>query len=65
MKKNPFTVSMDDIEEECYGICIACGEMADGIESDGREIECENSKCRQKKVYGLTEALMMGFIEIE
>jgi hypothetical protein len=63
MKNNRFTVSMDDVEEGCFGICIACGEMAEQIEPDGRGIECEC--CKKNKVYGLEEALMMGFIDIE
>ncbi len=39
------------------GICIACGEDADGCEPDARGYDCES--CDEPKVYGCEELLMM------
>ena len=41
-----------------YGICLACGDLADGCEPDARQYKCE--ACGERKVYGLEEALIMG-----
>lgn len=38
------------------GICIACGEDADGCEPDARRYECEC--CGERQVYGAEELLM-------
>lgn len=40
------------------GICIACGEDADGCEPDARRYECEI--CGEKAVYGAEELLMFA-----
>lgn len=37
------------------GICIACGEDADGCEPDAREYECQ--ACGEMTVYGAEELL--------
>lgn len=37
------------------GICIACGEDADGCEPDAREYECQ--ACGEHGVYGAEELL--------
>ena len=39
------------------GICIACGEDADGCEPDARNYECES--CGENKVFGCEELLFM------
>lgn len=39
------------------GICIACGEDADGCEPDARKYECE--ACGERAVYGAAELAMM------
>lgn len=39
------------------GICIACGEDADGVEPDAREYVCET--CEKPAVYGVLELLLM------
>lgn len=39
------------------GICIACGEDADGCEPDARKYECES--CGVHAVYGAQELLFM------
>ncbi|WP_336801751.1 hypothetical protein [Kaistia sp. MMO-174] len=38
------------------GLCIACGEEADGCEPDAREYECQS--CGEAAVYGADELLM-------
>lgn len=43
--------------DEYEGICIACGEDAEGVEPDARKYECES--CGEKKVYGCQELLFM------
>jgi len=40
------------------GICLACGETADGCEPDARQYECEH--CGEKQVYGAAELLISG-----
>jgi hypothetical protein len=42
------------------GLCIFCGEQADGVEPDARKYTCES--CEKRGVYGFEELLMMGFI---
>jgi hypothetical protein len=39
------------------GICLACGERADGVEPDARRLECEC--CGESKVYGAEELLFI------
>ena len=39
------------------GICLACGEEADGCEPDARNYECEC--CGEMKVFGAQEIIMM------
>ena len=39
------------------GLCMACGEIADCVEPDAREYECES--CGARKVYGAQEALLI------
>lgn len=41
------------------GICIACGEDADGCEPDARQYHCE--ACGQPAVYGAQELALMFF----
>lgn len=41
------------------GICIACGEDAEGCEPDARQYECEG--CGERAVYGSAELAMMMF----
>ncbi len=40
------------------GVCLACGEDADGCEPDARRYPCES--CGKRQVYGAEEILMMG-----
>lgn len=42
---------------EYPGICIGCGEDADGCEPDARKYNCEG--CGAKAVYGAEELLLM------
>jgi hypothetical protein len=37
------------------GLCLACGEEANGVEPDARKYECES--CGEHKVYGAQELL--------
>ena len=39
------------------GICLACGEDADGCEPDARGYECE--ACGEPRVYGAEECLLV------
>jgi rubrerythrin len=43
--------------EENTGVCLACGEVHEGIEPDARKYKCE--ACGQHKVYGSEEILLM------
>jgi len=40
------------------GICLACGEEADGCEPDAERYECEH--CGEKQVYGAAQLLISG-----
>lgn len=44
------------------GICLACGELADGCEQDAEKYECDF--CGKLQVYGLEQALLMGYITL-
>lgn len=48
-------------EDDCLGFCLACGEMACGVEPDAREYTCES--CGARRVYGAEELLIMGEFE--
>ena len=41
------------------GFCTACGQEADGCEPDARNYPCES--CGERKVYGASELLIMGY----
>jgi Zn finger protein HypA/HybF involved in hydrogenase expression len=46
--------------ERSEGFCLACGEVADGVEPDARKYECEC--CGAAKVYGGEELALMGLV---
>ena len=50
------------MDENCEGLCVACGEVASGVEPDAERCECEH--CGQMAVYGIPELLIMGRVEI-
>ena len=63
-KPKVFTLSLEDYEayhEDNMGLCLACGELADGVEPDARNYTCES--CDAKKVFGLEECLIMGLVK--
>ena len=41
------------------GICLACGEEADGCEPDAERYECEH--CGEHMVWGADQALLCGY----
>jgi predicted RNA-binding Zn-ribbon protein involved in translation (DUF1610 family) len=60
--KNKRSITIERVMEQCEndeyeGICLACGEDAQGVEPDAREYECES--CGKEKVYGCQELLFM------
>jgi predicted RNA-binding Zn-ribbon protein involved in translation (DUF1610 family) len=42
--------------DSMQGVCLACGEIADGVEPDARKYTCET--CGESKVYGAEEIVM-------
>ena len=46
--------------ENGEGFCLACGEVAYGVEPDARKYRCEN--CGAHKVYGGEELALMGLV---
>lgn len=46
------------MNEEQQGFCLACGDIADGVEPDARKYRCE--ACGAAKVYGAEEIALMG-----
>ena len=60
--KLPKNLSVDEIlevamEDDSQGFCMACGEIADGVEPDARGYKCES--CGASKVYGAEELVLM------
>ena len=52
-----------DLDSNSDGFCTACGELAPGCcEPDARGYLCDS--CGEHKVYGTSELVMMGFIQI-
>ncbi len=49
---------IEEMDENQQGFCLACGEIADGVEPDARRYECEC--CGAEKVYGAEELALMG-----
>ena len=47
-------------EGENVGACLECGEVAEGVEQDAREYECESCGCH--KVYGVEEIFLLGLM---
>ena len=64
MKAVPLQDLMDAIDENnssactTWGFCLACGAQQEGCEPDARRYECE--ECKERRVYGAEEILMMG-----
>ena len=44
-------------DDDCEGVCLACGETAYGVEPNARRYTCE--ECNEKAVYGAEELLIM------
>lgn len=61
-----FQMSEDEyrsLDYEHAGLCVGCGEETNGgVEPDARRYDCES--CGVRKVYGIQELVLMGFIEI-
>lgn len=51
------TVQRSTFGLENAGICLACGEEAEGCEPDARNYRCET--CGQLQVFGAEEVLLM------
>jgi len=52
-----------DLEEDHFGMCLACGEEHYNCEPDASCYVCE--MCGERKVEGLANLLMMGKVEID
>ena len=61
-----FRMSVAEFEEACdgyEGFCASCGAVTNsGVEPDARRLACES--CGAETVYGMEEALVMGFVTI-
>lgn len=44
-------------EDECIGVCLACGEYQDGVEPDAEDYRCE--ACGRHRVFGAEQAALM------
>lgn len=44
------------------GICIACGEMHDGVEPDADGYYCD--ACEENAVMGLEQAMLCGYVGV-
>lgn len=64
-KPRMFEMTEDEfrnIDNDCGGFCVACGEPAFGVEPDARRYRCED--CGKPAVFGAAELLLCGRIEI-
>lgn len=50
-------------DNDSIGFCIRCSEERGYCEPDARKYECEDG-CGERMVYGATELLLSGLIEI-
>lgn len=51
-------IAMESCDSGAYeGICLACGNIVDGVEPDARKYTCDS--CGKPKVYGAEEIVMM------
>ena len=50
------------MNENNEGLCVACGEIASGVEPDAERYECE--ACGDPFVWGIEQLLIMGRVEI-
>lgn len=55
-------VTMADLQEDDLGVCVACGLVDSGYESDARCCECP--ECEKLAMYGMMAALEDGKIEV-
>lgn len=56
----PSLEEIKEATEEQQGFCIACGEIADGVEPDARNYTCEY--CGFSEVFGADELVLMGWV---
>jgi len=54
----PSNVLLQDMDDECQGFCLACGNVEDSVEPDAAKYVC--STCGSSKVYGTAELAMLG-----
>ncbi len=60
------TMRYEDVQEAIdamQGICLACGEIHEGIEPDAENYQCE--VCDALAVCGIEQALLIGVLSIE
>jgi hypothetical protein len=51
---------IESLESDNAGLCLACGELAYGVEPDAMRYCCES--CDEPRVYGFENAMLMGRI---
>lgn len=55
-------IEIDELVEQSAGICLACGELAFGVEPDAENYTCE--ECDETQVQGIENALVAGNITV-
>jgi rRNA maturation endonuclease Nob1 len=63
MGKEQYQPSLEeavDMDSNCQGFCLACGETQDGVEPDAAKHVCDS--CGKPKVYGAAELLLMELV---
>lgn len=61
--KQQFKPSLElvtQMDNDSQGFCLACGEVADGVEPDAVRYECDC--CGAPKVYGAQELALRGLV---
>lgn len=56
----PSLEEVNEMDENCEGFCLACGNIQQGVEPDATKYECED--CGAHKVYGAAELALMGLV---
>lgn len=56
----PTLEELKEADQDCQGFCRNCGEIAEGVEPDAENYECEC--CGQHQVFGAQEFAMRGWV---
>jgi hypothetical protein len=56
------SVTFHEMDDGYIGLCLACKEPQENCEPDAHKYTCES--CGENAVYGVSELLLMGELEV-